>query len=272
VKQILHVAKKEFKDGLRNRWLVSITLIFAVLALGISYFGAASSGTIGLTSMSTTLASLSSLAVFLIPLIALLVSYDSFVGERESGTLLLLLTYPISKTQLLIGKFVGQGSIIALAIILGFGSAAVLLAIQLQDLNVITKFTRFIFSAIMLGLSFTAIAHLISLISSEKSKAAGLALITWFSYALIFDLVLLALLVSLDGGLSPKALSYAMMLNPCDSFRLVNMAGLDHSDINGSLAMVVSSSLNQWQLFILLTAWIIAPLALSNLVFKRIRL
>ena len=85
MKQILTVASKEFHDGLRNRWLVSITLIFAILSLGLSYYGAAASGSIGVASLSTTIASLASLAVFLIPLIALLVSYDSFVGEQESG-------------------------------------------------------------------------------------------------------------------------------------------------------------------------------------------
>ena len=142
--QIFTVASKEFHDGLRNRWLVSITIIFALLSIGLTYFGAAAAGTIGITSLSTTIASLASLAVFLIPLIALLLSYDSFVGEQESGTLLLLLTYPLSKTQLLLGKFIGQGGIIALAIFLGFGSSALLLYVQLGDSAIISTFALFI--------------------------------------------------------------------------------------------------------------------------------
>ena len=127
---ILAVASKEFQDGLRNRWFVSITAVFAILSLGLSYYGAAASGGEGGGSLSSTIASLSSLAVFLIPLIALLLSYDSFVGEQEAGTLLLLLTYPLSKGQLLLGKFVGQGAIITLATALGFGSAAVMMGFQ----------------------------------------------------------------------------------------------------------------------------------------------
>ncbi|MCJ8318623.1 MAG: hypothetical protein MJK12_03260 [Colwellia sp.] len=35
----------------------------------------------------------------------------------------MLLTYPLSKTQLLLGKFIGQGGIIALATLLGFGAS-----------------------------------------------------------------------------------------------------------------------------------------------------
>ena len=38
------VALKEFRDGLRDRWIVAITVIFCLLAVGLAYFGAAASG------------------------------------------------------------------------------------------------------------------------------------------------------------------------------------------------------------------------------------
>ena len=44
---VLIVAGKELRDGLRNRWLLAITVVFAGLALGIAYFGAAASGKVG---------------------------------------------------------------------------------------------------------------------------------------------------------------------------------------------------------------------------------
>jgi len=270
--QILTVAEKEFKDGLRNRWMVSITLIFSVLSIGLTYFGAAASGMVGIASISTTVASLASLAVFLIPLIALLVSFDSFVGEQESGTLLLLLTYPVSKSQLVLGKFIGQGSIIALATLLGFGISAIVLYVEFENPAIFSTFSTFIASAILLGLSFTAISYLISLSVSEKSKAAGLALITWFFFALVFDLALLALLVGVEDGVSQQGLTQLMMLNPADIFRLVNLAGLDSADVNGALAVAVNSSLTQGQWFMLLGAWVIMPLSLAIVIFRNKKL
>ena len=93
--QVWNIARKEFSDGLRNRWLLAITLLFAVLAVGIAWLGAAASGQLGFTSIPATIASLASLATFpQMPLIALLLAYDAIVGEEESGTLMLLLTYP----------------------------------------------------------------------------------------------------------------------------------------------------------------------------------
>tara|TARA_R110000737_G_scaffold89824_2_gene122287 strand:+ start:7088 stop:7906 length:819 start_codon:yes stop_codon:yes gene_type:complete len=272
MREIFTVANKEFHDGLRNRWLLSITLIFAVLSVGLTYFGAAASGTVGITSLSSTIASLASLAVFLIPLIALLLSYDSFVGEQEGGTLLLLLTYPLSKNQLLLGKFFGQGSIIALATLLGFGASALLLFIQHSDVAILETFAYFILSATLLGLSFIAIAYMISLVASEKSKAAGVALITWFFFALVFDLALLALLVGTDSGLSQNLLTLLMMLNPADIFRLVNLAGLSSADVNGALAVAIKANLSQAQLLLILLGWIMVPLAIAAVIFKHKKL
>ena len=43
------IARKELSDSLRNRWLVAISLVFATLALGIAWFGAAAAGQVGLS-------------------------------------------------------------------------------------------------------------------------------------------------------------------------------------------------------------------------------
>ncbi|UXI03490.1 ABC transporter permease [Photobacterium sp. TY1-4] len=266
------VALKEFQDGLRNRWLLSITFIFAVLAIGLSYYGSAASGQLGVASLSTTIASLSSLAVFLIPLIALLLSYDSFVGEQESGTLLLLMTYPLSHRQLLLGKFFGQGTIIGLATSLGFGSAAMLMAWQTGASEVLPAFGLFILSAILLGLCFIAIAYVISLSVSEKSKAAGIALLLWFFFVLVFDLALLALLIGVEEGLSQSFLVQLMWFNPADLFRLINLAALDTGDVNGVVAVALEQSQSLAQLFLIMLGWVLAPLALAALIFHHKKL
>ena len=41
---VWNMARKEFSDGLRNRWLLAISVLFAVLAIGIAWLGAAASG------------------------------------------------------------------------------------------------------------------------------------------------------------------------------------------------------------------------------------
>ncbi|SQD76631.1 ABC transporter permease [Moritella yayanosii] len=269
---ILVVASKEFQDGLRNRWFVSITAVFSILSLGLSYYGAAASGGEGGGSLSSTIASLSSLAVFLIPLIALLLSYDSFVGEQEAGTLLLLLTYPLSKGQLLLGKFVGQGAIITLATALGFGSAAVMLGVQSGFEGVFAAFGLFIVTATLLGLVFISVAYVISIAVDEKSQAAGIALLVWFFFVLVFDLAVLAALVSVDDGLTPQGLVNVMMFNPADVFRLINLAALDSGDVNGVIAVAINSSQSITVLMTIMVAWIVVPLTVARVVFANKKL
>ena len=271
---ILTVARKEFRDGLRNRWALAITLVFAFLALGLSYFGAAASGTLGFTPLATTVVSLASLAIFLIPLIALLLAYDSIVGEEEQGTLLLLLTYPLSPGQLLVGKFLGLAAILALSTLAGFGGAGLLIGLltgQLADPGLWRAFGFFIFSAILLGWTFIAIAQLISVLTGEKSRAAGLALIVWFWFVLVFDLLLLGLLVMSEGQGGGGWLGALLLANPTDVFRIANLAGFQAvREYTGLAAVATGPLFRPSSLSLVLVAWVGVPLALAVWRFRRV--
>ena len=114
-KQIRILAAKEFRDRLRNRWVIAVAIIFTLFALAISYFGAAQQGSVGPGNIQVTIASLVSLVIYLIPLIALMLGYDAIVGERERGSLDLLLSLPITRLELLLGKFLGLSAALSRA-------------------------------------------------------------------------------------------------------------------------------------------------------------
>ncbi len=264
---ILTVAGKEFRDGLRNRWVLAIALVLGLLAVGIAYFGAAASGAVGFTSLSTTIVSLASLAVFLIPLIALMLAYDAVIGEQEQGTLLLLLTYPLSRTSLLLGKFLGHGLILATATVTGFGVAGLVISIGAEDIvlgELVRSLGLFILSAVLLGWVFVALAYLVSVLVSEKSRAAGLALVLWFLFVLVFDLVLLALLVGAGERIGREGLTYLLLLNPTECFRLLNLTGFPAAQTAAGVTSVAADgALRPAALLTSLLAWIAVPLALA---------
>ncbi|MBB3190316.1 ABC transporter permease [Halomonas cerina] len=264
------IAAKEFRDGLRNRWVLAITVMLACLAVGIAWFGAAASGGLGFTSLATTLASLSTLAVFLIPLIALLLAYDAVVGEREAGTLLLLMTYPLSRTELLLGKFLGHGLILGVATAVGFAVAGAVIALAAEGValpELAIGMGRLIVSSVLLGWVFIAFAYLISAGVTEKARAAGLALVVWFLFVLVFDLALLALLVSVERG--GDWLPWLLLLNPTECFRLINLAGLEATRSDAGLAAIAQgSAFRPAVLLPVLLAWILVPLILAILRFR----
>lgn len=266
------IARKELADGLRNRWLLAIGALFALLAIGIAWFGAAAAGQVGFTSIPATVASLASLATFLMPLIALLLAYDAIIGEEEGGTLLLLLTYPLSRAQLLFGKFIGHGLILSLATLLGFGAAAVAIAVLVPDIELpllLWAFGRFILSSALLGWVFLAMAYALSSQVAEKSTAAGLSLGLWFFFVLVFDLTLLAILVLSEGKLSPELLPWLLLCNPTDIYRLINLSGFEVSEGNGVLSLGQDLPVSEATLWLALAAWILAALALAYWLFRR---
>ena len=269
---ILTVCGKEFRDGLRNRWIIAITAIFALLAIGLAYFGAAAAGRVGFTSLSTTIVSLASLAVFIIPLIALMLAYDGVVGEDENGTLLLLMTYPLSRWQLLLGKMLGHGMIMAFSTLVGFGAAAVIMG-SFSDTTgwneLLAAFGIFIVSAILLGWVFIAFAYVISTLVSEKSKAAGIALIVWFMFVLVFDLGLLGLLVGTQGDVDAQLFPYLLLLNPTDIFRLVNISYFASEQVTGLMAIAQHVQFSTVTLLGGLLVWLALPVGLALMLFNR---
>lgn len=269
--KLVAVALKEFQDGVRNRWIVAIGLIFVLLALGIAYFGSAASGAIGFSSLQSTVVSLASLAVILVPLIALMLAHGAFVGEYEQGTMLLLLTYPLSHGQLLWGKFFGQGGILAVSTLVGFGVPALVLILVSgeQPELVFDIFGWFILASILLGWVFIALAYLISVFVSEKSKAAGLSLVLWFVFVLVFDLGLLALLVAQGGDLSPRVLATLLFFNPTDVFRLIVYAAVEASEYSGVLQLASLSPPGMGRLLAAMVIWVLIPLGLTGFIFKR---
>ncbi|WP_368642193.1 ABC transporter permease [Castellaniella ginsengisoli] len=269
----LILMRKEIRDGLRNRWVLAVTVLLAMLALSLGFLGSAPTGTVKVDPLTVTVVSLSSLSIFLIPLIAMLLSYDAIVGEIERGTMALLLSYPVSRGQVLAGKFLGHLVILALATVGGYGIAG--LALQLAhgglDLAAWTPFALLIAASILLGASFLALGYLISALVQERATAAGIAIGIWLFLVVIYDMALLGMLVADQGRIiTAPLLNVILLFNPTDVYRLLNLTG--HENIAMFAGMAGLSDQATLPTGILLLAqilWIALPLGLTGLVFKR---
>lgn len=268
---ILTLALKEVRDGLRNRWIVGATLLLAALAIAIALLGSAPTGTLGVTPLAVTVVSLASLTIFLVPLVALLLSYDSIVGEAERGTLLLLLTYPLTRTQLVLGKMLGHCAIMAIAIVAGYGGAGLMVGLgEGSDPQSWAAFALLLGSSILLGAVFVALGTLGSLLVRERGTAAGLAVGLWLIFVVVFDLAALALLVGTEGRLPPGVLAGLLMVNPADVFRLLNLTGFDNvRAFSGMAGLSAGVALPPAMLVAVMAAWVAAPLAAALILFRR---
>lgn len=270
--QVWTIAHKEWMDGRRNRWLQSITLLLFLLALGIAYLGGAVAGKVGFTGLSNTIVSLASLAVLIMPLIALLLSYDAIVGEDECGTLLLLSAYPISSVELFLGKWLGRSLVLGSSIIIGFGCAALVLAFTTETpyQDIMIAFSVFILSALLLGMSFLAIGIWISSLCKTRAQATGISLLVWFFAAVLFDLLVLSILVFSQGHVESSLLAGLLLANPTDIFRMVNFAMFaDMQKHTGLMAVQQSMDFSVNSLLSLAFIWVLIPLILAYRSFTK---
>lgn len=267
-RQIRTIAAKEFRDRIRNRWVIAVAVIFTLFALAITYFGAAQQGEVGFRNIEFTIASLVSLVIYLIPLIALILGYDAIVGERERGSLDLLLSMPITQLELLLGKFAGLALALTSSTLVGFGLVGLLLASQTDSAS-LYHYVGFMLSAILLGMVFLSLAVMVSVIARDRARASGAAIAVWFLFVLVYDLGLLGVLVMTGGAFGEELFPILLLFNPADIFRLLNIFNMEDLKNFYGLATVFPASLsNPWLLGGMMLAWIIAPLAIAHWRFK----
>lgn len=267
-RQVRIIAGKECRDRVRNRWVLAVAAIFALFALAIAYFGSAQQGAVGFRGIDVTVASLVSLVIYLVPLIALILGYDAIVGERERGSLELLVSMPITRFEILLGKYAGLSTALACSTILGFGAGLLPLAGQI-GVNDLYHYVGFVLSAILMGMAFLSLSLLVSVLAHDRMRASGLAIALWFFFVLIFDLLLTGALVVSQGGLSSTVFGTLLMLNPADVFRLLNIFSYEQVQSMFGLATVMPEKLTDpVVLASVMLGWIAAPFLIANWRFK----
>lgn len=270
---ILRLALKEFRDGLRNRWVAATIGLLATLSLLLVAIGQGpGGGGADADPLALTVVSLSSLSVYLLPLIALLLAHDAFAGELERGTLLLLLSYPVARWQIVLGKLLGHLCLLGVAILAGFGVAALVHAADGGTGNAGWRaFALLCTSAIGLGAVFLAVGYAVSTAVEERAKAAGFAITLWLLFVVLYDLALLGLLLADSRqALGEDLFAAAMLVNPTDAFRILNLTAIGDVRTAAGLAGLAADRLAAAPAALAsLAFWVAAPFALSLWQFNR---
>jgi Cu-processing system permease protein len=274
VKQIFFIALKEVQDGMRNRWVVLIALAMAAFALILALLGSVPTGMTKISSLAVTVVSLASLSIFFIPLIALLLTYDSIVGEAERGTLILLLSYPVARWQVIVGKFCGALILLSLAIALGYGSAGIAISLTAETAfadQAWSSFAKLLLSSVLLGAAFLSLGFLISTSLRERGTAAAAAIGSWIFFVLLYDMGLLGLLASGAGKTIGTDLVIGLLLaNPTDAYRMFNLVGSDETAIlSGMAGLSLERQIPAMVPIAVMVAWAALPLCGACAIFQR---
>lgn len=255
------VARKDFQDSVRSRWLQGLTVLFVVLVAGVIWVLRPGPGeTVSSNQVLNSLLLKDALVTTLVPLIALVVAYNAVVGERESGSLKLLLSLPHSRADVVAGKVIGRSAAFGVAVLVGFLLPALALALGPLQFEV-GSFVGFTLLTALLGAVFVAIAVGASAAVPSNTLAIGITVGLYFLFVPLWGAVQIPLQLyfqvssppawlSLTG---PEVIRLLRLLNPTGAFKIVTNAYLGSTLFAGDQARLHLGATA------MLLAWLLAP-------------
>lgn len=200
----LIIARKEFRAAFRNRLFLTITLLFLGLSILSVYIGSVTkraemriynetvaslqaNGAAVLPAAPeihtlTILANLTEYVAIVGAILAVILGYNALIEEKESGGLKLLLSRPVYRDQLLIGKLLGNTAVIATLLGLVFVFNLVLLVVIggiWPTVGEVVRLFTFTLMALAYMLIFLSLAMLLSIRLNNAATVFLISLVVW---------------------------------------------------------------------------------------------
>jgi len=269
-RNVCTVGMRELRDAVRSRWFFLYTVAFAALGLGISYVSAVGSGGAGLAGFGRTAAGLINLVMLVVPLMALTAGAGSVASDRERGMLPYLLSQPVSRLEVLLGKYLGLAGALLACLCLGLGACAAILAWK-------GGATKPAGIAWLAGLSFglslgmLSLGMLVSVLARKASVAVGTAIFLWLTLVFVTDLALMAGAIALRMRI--EELLALSLINPLQVFKMWSLHAVDGTlDVLGPAGLYAAEEYGRWLHLIFgacMAAWIVVPMVIASVVFSR---
>lgn len=267
---VLTITRRELRDAIRSRWFALYSLAFAVLGLAVSFVSAAGAGGSGLSGYGRTTAGLINLILLVVPLMSLTAGAASIASDRERGMLSYLLAQPITRFELLLGKYFGIAGALLASLTLGLGACSLVLAAKglRADPASIVWLCGLSF---LLALAMLGVGLLISALARKTSVAVGTAIFVWLSLVFVTDLALMAGAVALRMRI--ETLFGLSLMNPLQVFKMWSLHVIDASlDVLGPAGLYATEEFGGWLHAIFaacMAAWIVLPMIGATIAISR---
>ena len=268
---IMLIAKQEFLLNRRNKWVAMFAITFALLTFFISYFGMVTSGYSGFQDFARTSTSLIKLSGFLIPLFSLLVGVFSFISDPEYMEL--LVSQPLTRSQIIIGKYLGLAFSLIGVTIIGFTIPGVIISIAIGTEGAM-GYAATVFFIILEGLIFLGCAILIAQLTKRQQLAVGISIGFWIFFEVIYGILILGSTIYLESDVLKYVLIFSLLGNPIDITRvlsLIAVGGLEFFGPAGATLFKLTGSQLWAMLYGLggLALWIVLPLLISIRLYSK---
>lgn len=233
-------------DIARNKIVLAYTVF--LLLISLSVFNLEDNGTKGLLSLLN-------ITLIIVPLVSIVFATIYLYNAAEF--IELLISQPIRRPRLLASLFTGLALSLSLAFLIGAG-------IPVLCYHPSGAGSLLVIVGLALTLVFTALAVLSAVLTRDKAKGIGVAILLWFYFALIFDGIVLFILFQFSDYPMEKTSIALSSLNPIDLGRIVILLKMDISAMMGYSGAVFRQFFGGlWgSLYagVILLLWIVLPL------------
>lgn len=224
----LSVARKDFEDAVRSKMVWgAMGLFIGLMSLLLTAFdagdvvgGGAEGGIVYVAQWSQQF----------IPIIALVTAYMAILGERRSGSLRILLSYPFTRRDIVAGKLVGRSVVITVTLLVAFAVSGLITLLLFGSVPLV-KLTLLSLVTVLFGLSFIGIAVGVSAGVSTRGQALVMCIGLFVLCYGFWDGAASAAYSLVTGarpGLHPEPWYFLIeRLNPIESYRVLANAVLD---------------------------------------------
>ncbi|WP_135306444.1 ABC transporter permease subunit [Haloarcula amylovorans] len=269
------IARRELSDAIQSRLLWGLVAVITVM-IGLT-------STVPLllpearASALMGLGAASEFAAMLVPIVALVAAYLSIAGERESGSLRILLGLEPNRRTIVAGKFVGRSAVVVAGLGIGFMLASLITWLAYGSLPVAT-FLAVLGLTVVLGIVFVGIAVGISAATATRARAMTLGIASYLSLALLWDLVPQGAHLIVEGGAPSGTVPGWFLLleglSPSGAYSALVTRAIVASDssIPGPADLLGGSIpfyLEWWVFALVLLTWTAVPLIIGYRMFER---
>ncbi len=241
-------------DIFKNKIVLAYTLILAILSW--TSFALEDNSAKGMLTILNII-------LFTVPLVCIL--FGTIYLYNSSEFIELLLSQPIQRKKIWSSLFIALSLAMIAAFLLGAGIPLLVYAPDMSGFMMIIV-------GCLISTIFIALAFLCSIITRDKAKGIGIAIMTWLYFALIFDGIVLFLLFQLSEYPIEHAMVAITALSPIDLARIQILLHLDVSTMMGYTGAIFKdffgTTVGLFASFLLLCLWIFVPYIVSLIKFK----
>ncbi|MBK8975663.1 MAG: ABC transporter permease subunit [Planctomycetes bacterium] len=256
---VLAVARLEFAEVVRSRWILFCAIVHLVLATTFVTVGMHESTVIGFTGMGRALLSFAHVLVFLLPLLALTATGQVVNSAKDDGALELLFGNPLQRGEWIVAVTGVRLAILVVPLLVAMPVLAILGTVWFGEPMPWTWLWRCLGVSTALLACYVSVGMLISTVVRSTSRALIAMLLVWSASVALIDFGLIGAMLQLR--LEPRFVFLLASLNPvqCARLALLSAAEPELSTL-GPVGFWVSNAIGPGGLLAVGVAW---PLLLA---------